>query len=189
MARVRTFIAVAVPDRVSAALAALRRKLEPDHAGVKWVVEKDLHLTLLFLGEVDQLDLVPICRAVKEVAGRHGPFALDVTGVGGFPNTRRPKVLWAGIGGDGVEDLKAIHADLETVLMDLGHYRREERAYTPHLTLGRISQEERDEAWGPVFKEHATWTAGTFPVAEILVIGSELRRGGPEYMVVGRAPL
>ena len=57
------------------------------------------------------------------------------------------------------------------------------------LTLGRIAQEERDEEWGPVFKEHATWTAGTFPVTEILVLGSELRRSGPEYTVIGRASL
>ncbi len=189
MARVRTFIAVAVPDRVSAQLGALKRKLEVDHAGVKWVVEKDLHLTLLFLGEVEQLDLVPICRAVQQVASRHGAFGLEVTGVGGFPNTRRPKVLWAGVGGEGIDELRAVHADLEAALMALGHYRREERAYTPHLTLGRISQEERDEAWGPVFKEYAAWTAGSVPVAEILVMGSELRRAGPEYTVIGRAAL
>lgn len=189
MARVRTFIAVGVPGRISAELTDLQRELRAEHDGVKWVVEKDLHLTLLFLGEVEQLDVVAICRAVQKVAGRHQPFTLDVTGISGFPNKRRPKVLWAGIGGEGFDALQAVHHDLEETLMELGCYRREERAYTPHLTLGRITTEERDEAWGPVFKAHEDWTAGTFPVNEILVMGSEMRRSGPEYMVMGRAAL
>lgn len=189
MARIRTFIAVNVPPKVSLALADLQRQLKAEHDGVKWVIEKDLHLTLLFLGEVEQLDLVKICRAVQNVAAEHQPFTLDVTGVGGFPNKRRPKVLWAGIEGEGLAELQAIHGELEAALLELGCYRREERAYTPHLTLGRISAEERDEAWAGVFKELADWNAGTFHVNEILVMASELRRSGPEYTVVGRASL
>lgn len=189
MARIRTFIALAVPSRISGELSDLQRELADGHEGVKWMVEKDLHLTLLFLGEVDELDLVGVCRAVKKIAARHSSFTLDVTGMGGFPNKRRPKVLWAGIAGEGIENLMTLHGELEDALMDLGCYRREERAYTPHLTLGRISNEERDEAWGPVFTKHAEWNAGTFPVNEVLIMASELRRAGPEYSVMGRGPL
>ncbi|WP_020468185.1 RNA 2',3'-cyclic phosphodiesterase [Zavarzinella formosa] len=189
MARIRTFIAFAVPGRIAGEIVDLQRELAVDHEGVKWMMEKELHLTLLFLGEVDELDLVSVCRAVKKIAAKHPSFALDVTGMGGFPNKRRPKVLWAGIGGEGIDNLLALHKELEAALMEIGCYRREERAYTPHLTLGRISTEERDEAWGPVFTKHADWNAGTFSVNEVLVMGSELRRSGPEYSVIGRGAL
>lgn len=189
MARIRTFIAVAVPGRIAGEMQGLQKEIASSHDGVKWMAEKELHLTLLFLGEVDELELVSICRAVKKIAARHSPFALDVAGVGGFPNKRRPKVLWAGIEGEGLENLVALHADLESELMELGCYRREERSYTPHLTLGRINSDEREEAWGDVFKAHADWNAGSFTVNEVLVMASELRRSGPEYTVVGRGPL
>lgn len=189
MARIRTFIALAVPGRIAGELKELQQELAADHDGVKWMAEKELHLTLLFLGEVDELELVPVCRAVKKIAARHSSFALDVAGMGGFPNKRRPKVLWAGIAGEGHDALLELHAELEAALMELGCYRREERAYTPHLTLGRISSEERDEAWAPVFTKHADWNAGTFTVSEVLIMASELRRSGPEYAIMGRGPL
>ena len=147
-----------------------------------------MHLTLLFLGEVEQLDVVGICRAAKAVAARHESFNLDVSGVGGFPNMRRPKVLWAGMG-DGVETLKALHADLEAALLELGCYRREDRAFVPHLTLGRLSPEDDDEAWGKTLAQHSSWVGGSSNIDEVLVMASEPRREGPVYSVMGRARL
>jgi 2'-5' RNA ligase len=132
--------------------------------------------------------VVKICRLVRSRARRHEPFALDVAGIGGFPNARRPKILWAGIT-DGVEPLRALHADLEDGLLDLGCYRREEREYTPHLTLGRLTQESQAEAWGPILAKHAAWQGGGSDVDEVLVMASDLRRDGPQYSVMGRAPL
>ncbi len=108
--------------------------------------------------------------------------------MGAFPNARRPKTLWAGVG-EGTNSLKMIHAALEPALMELGCYRREERAYTPHLTLGRINREDTAGTWGPIITKHADWEGGDTMVDEVLVMSSELSRGGPVYSIMARAPL
>lgn len=188
MARIRTFIAVDLAAGVKDRLIALQEQLGRSGSGVKWTRPENLHLTLLFLGEVDQLEVVSICRAVQQRARKHAPFAVDVAGLGAFPNARRPKILWAGIA-DGAAELRALHADLEEGLLELGCYRREDREYTPHLTLGRLSPDNRTEEWGQVLARLADWQGGSSPVDEVLVMASEMRRGGPEYSVLGRGAL
>jgi 2'-5' RNA ligase len=113
---------------------------------------------------------------------------LEVEGVGAFPNVRRPKILWAGIT-EGVNELRALHADLGEGLLDLGCYRREDREYTPHLTLGRLQHDGQAESWSAMLGKHNAWQGGSMPVEEVLVMSSELRRDGPEYSIMGRAPL
>ena len=188
MARIRTFIAVDLAVGVKDRLIALQEELGRSASGVKWTRPENLHLTLLFLGEVAELEVVSICRVVQQRARKHGPFSLEVAGLGAFPNARRPKILWAGIT-DGVPELRALQADLEEGLLDLGCYRREDREYTPHLTLGRLSHDDRAKDWGPNLAKHAAWLGGTTSVDEVLVMASETRRGGPEYSVLGRGPL
>jgi len=188
MARIRTFIAVELARGVKERLVELQEELGRTAGNVKWVAPENMHLTLLFLGDVEELEVVSICRVVQERSGRHVPFTFDAEGIGAFPNSRRPKILWVGIT-DGVKPLRALHADLEEGLLELGCYRREERAYTPHLTLGRIRHDESGEAWGPVLLKHADWHGGSSPVDEVVVMSSEQRRDGPEYSVMGRGAL
>ena len=188
MARIRTFIAVDLAEGVRNRLTALQEQLGRSAGGVKWTQAENLHLTLLFLGDVEELEVVSICRVVQQRAQKHSPFTIDVSGLGAFPNLRRPKILWVGIS-EGVPELRALHADLEDGLLDLGCYRREEREYTPHLTLGRLSHDDRADEWGPILSKHADWEGGTTPVDEVLVMASEMRRGGPEYSVLGRGSL
>jgi 2'-5' RNA ligase len=187
MARIRTFIAVDVSEGVKDRLTGLQEKLAPEVGEVKWVRPESMHLTLLFLGEVAELDVVQICRTVTKRARKHERFSLEVQGLGAFPNVRRPKILWAGLS-EGVPELRALHADLEEGLLELGCYRREDREYSPHLTLGRLNREGSDD-WGGIFTKFADWPGGTSNVDEVLVMSSEMRRDGPEYSVMGRAPL
>jgi len=88
-----------------------------------------------------------------------------------------------------VTELRALHADLEEGLLDLGCYRREDREYTPHLTLGRLSHEDREGDWADVLAKNTDWQGGSTSVDEVLVMASEMRRSGPEYTVLGRGPL
>ena len=188
MARIRTFIAVDLAAGVKSRLTALQEELGRSGSGVKWTRADNLHLTLLFLGEVEELEVVAICRVVRQRGRKHAPFAVDVAGLGAFPNLRRPKILWAGLT-DGAAELRALHADLEEGLLDLGCYRREDREYTPHLTLGRLSHDDRADDWGAVLAKHVDWQGGSSPVDEVLVMASEMRKGGPEYTVLGRGAL
>jgi RNA 2',3'-cyclic 3'-phosphodiesterase len=188
MARIRTFIAVDIGEAVRQKVVALQERLARTTNDVKWVEPSNLHITLHFLGEVDQIDLVPICRIVKEQAQALPPFTLELTGLGAFPTPRRPKILWAGIA-DGADDLKRLHGLLEAPLLELGCYRREDRAYSPHLTLGRLADEDRNGAWASILTKHADWHGGAATVDEVLVMSSELGRDGPIYSVMGRGKL
>jgi RNA 2',3'-cyclic 3'-phosphodiesterase len=188
MARVRTFIAVEVGEAIRSSAVALQQALAKTGADVNWVPAENIHVTLLFLGEVDERDLAAVCRVVADTAAGEPPFALRVSGVGAFPNPRRPKVVWAGVT-DGAAELVRLHGRLEQPLLDLGCYRREDRPYTPHLTLGRVKSEADGHALAPALPKHADWTGGQTTVNELVLFASELRRDGPTYTALGRGKL
>jgi 2'-5' RNA ligase len=188
MSRLRTFIAVAIDKTVRDRTVALQETLARSGVAVKWVEPKNLHLTLLFLGEVEDKTVPEVCRAVADCAGQHPLFEMSIEGAGCFPNLRRPRTLWVGVG-EGQQELVALHDALEVPLLSLGCYRREERSYTPHLTLGRVKGNRPSDRLGDALAKQAGWKGGSVPVKEILVLSSQLRPEGPEYTVLSRAKL
>ena len=188
MPRTRTFIAVDIGDGIRKQAIALQKQLARTAAGVNWSEPGGMHVTLLFLGEVDDREVVQVCRAVKEVAGREPPFGLCVSGVGAFPNARRPKVVWGGIT-EGADVLQRLYAALEEKMLALGCYRSEDRAYTPHLTLGRVTSDEDSFALATEIPKLSGWEGGQAAVSEVRVYTSEMRRDGPEYTVIARSSL
>lgn len=188
MPRTRTFIAVDTGAVIRASAVALQKELAKTGAEVKWVEAESLHITLLFLGEVDDRELHSVCRAVKDVAAGEPPFPLRVSGVGAFPTPRRPKVLWAGIT-DGANELRRIYGSLEGKMLDLGCYRREERSYTPHLTLGRVKSEADGYAIAKELPQYLAHDGGRTVIDEVLVYSSVLERDGPVYTILGRGEL
>jgi 2'-5' RNA ligase len=188
MARVRTFIAVEVGEAIRNNAVALQQTLAKPGVNVNWVPAENIHITLLFLGEVNERDLPAVCRVVADTAAGEPPFAFRVSRVGAFPNLRRPKVIWAGLT-DGAAELARLHDRLEQPLLDLGCYRREDRPYTPHLTLGRVKSEADGQALSPVLPKHADWVGGQTTVGELVLFASEPRRDGPTYTALGRGKL
>jgi RNA 2',3'-cyclic 3'-phosphodiesterase len=188
MKRTRTFIAIDPGKAVRDRLIALQDHLARTGADVRWVEAENLHLTLLFLGEVDQRELTPVCRAVAEVARRLAPFPISIEGAGAFPNARRPRTLWVGVG-IGAAEVCTLHDALEEPLLQLGCYRREARPYTPHLTLGRVKGDSAGDELAKALTKYATWTAGEAVVEGVHVMGSELTYNGPVYTVLSRAKL
>jgi 2'-5' RNA ligase len=188
MSRLRTFIALPLPKSVRDRLIDLQERLAATGAEVKWVEPENLHVTLLFLGEVDERDVTDVCRIVKDVCSAHESFAVHVETVGCFPNVRRPRVVWVGVG-EGSQELCVIHDALEPPLLKLGCYRREERQYTPHITLGRVKGERAGTALLPALEKVSNWRAGETRATEIHVLSSELTSQGPFYAVLSRALL
>jgi 2'-5' RNA ligase len=188
MARLRTFIAVDIGKPIRDRAVALQEKLAQTSSAVKWVEPENLHVTLLFLGEVDDREVPTICRVVAEQTQRHPAFSLSIERVGCFPNARRPRILWIGVG-QGTQELCALHDGLEPPLLDLGCYRREERKYTPHITLGRVKSERPADQLAAALATHAGWQGGQTIVNEILVMSSKLTPQGPIYTVLSRAKL
>jgi 2'-5' RNA ligase len=188
MARLRTFIAIDLGKAIRDRLVALQETLGKAAPEVKWVEAENLHITLLFLGEVDQRDIAEVCSAVDGAVGGRAPFSLSMAGTGCFPNARRPRILWAGVGA-GAQEVLAIHDAIETPLLELGCYRREERRYTPHVTLGRIRGERPPDGLDKALARQKDWQGGETIVHEVRVMASELTPQGPKYTVLSRAKL
>jgi 2'-5' RNA ligase len=188
MARLRTFIAVDTGKAIRDRCVALQETLARAGADVKWVEAENLHVTLLFLGEVEDRDVPALCRAVAEVCAAQAAFRLSVEGVGCFPNPRRPRVVWVGAGAGGA-DLIALHDALEPPLLALGCYRREERQYTPHITLGRVRGDRSTGELANALARKTDWQAGVTLVREVRVLSSELTPKGPVYATLSRAKL
>jgi 2'-5' RNA ligase len=187
MARLRTFIAVDIGKTIRERAVALQVQLGRTAVGVKWVEADNLHVTLLFLGEVDDRVVPSVCQVVAENAGQHASFTMSIEKAGCFPHPRRPRILWIGIG-EGAQELRALHDGLEIPLLELGCYRREERLYTPHITLGRVKT-DRPADMAMALARHAGWKGGQIPVRELLIMSSELTPKGPIYTVLSRAKL
>jgi 2'-5' RNA ligase len=185
--RIRTFIAVETPTSIRQRIEELQQSLAPHAEGVKWVDSEIVHLTIKFLGEVDERDIYDVCKRVKEVAGAWTAFECSVARAGAFPNASRPRVIWAGVA-QGTTELSEIHDALDDVLGELG-YPRENRAFTPHFTIGRVRRTSPNPKLRAAVDSRADWQAGSFRVTEILVMASDLSSDGPTYSVMGRARL
>lgn len=186
MARLRTFIAVELDKQIRDRTVALQETLARAADDVKWVEPENLHVTLLFLGEVGDRDIPAVCRGVATVSAQQAPFAMTVESAGAFPNTRRPRTLWVGIG-QGTQELVALHDALEPPLLELGCYRREDRQYTPHVTLGRVKSDRPADPLTLALAKQAGWKGGETTVGAVLVLSSELTSQGPRYTMLSRA--
>jgi len=188
MPRLRTFIALDLGKPIRDRLVALQDNFAKDTSGVKWVGPDNLHVTLLFLGEVEDRDVPAVCRAVADVTQTLPLFSISVEGVGCFPNPRRPHVLWVGVRA-GAQDVVALHDAIEPPLLVLGCYRREERKYSPHVTLGRLRSQQAPLGFAQALTKYQAWKAGDAVVGEVHVMSSELTPQGPNYSVLSRAKL
>jgi RNA 2',3'-cyclic 3'-phosphodiesterase len=101
---------------------------------------------------------------------------------------RRPRTIWVGVG-EGRERVVRLHHELEDALIKLGAYRREDREFTPHITLGRVRSSDVSPALATKLPQEADWSGGRQTVGEVHIMGSELRSDGPEYTILGREKL
>ncbi len=185
----RTFIAVAVPATLELKLTRLQAQLSGEAPDARWEVAMPFHVTLAFLGDVDHVALNDVCLAVAEASAPCERFDLKLEGLGAFPDPARPRVVWAGVGGAGVEALKALQADVTAAVARLD-YRPEARPFHAHVTLGRFPPGRRPARdLTNVVSHYRTWHAGPFEVAEAVTFGSSPSREGPVYAPLGRAPL
>jgi 2'-5' RNA ligase len=180
--QIRTFIAIELPPPIRRALAQLQEQLKRDRPPVRWVTPDKIHLTLKFLGEITPEQVRAVGEATAGVAAEIRPFTLEATGIGVFPNPRRPRVVWVGVKGE-AEPLKQLHAHLETALAGLG-FPPESRPFSPHLTLGRTHRRAKPGEVRPLGQRITSMEIGSlgrWHVDEIIVMRSDLRREGPLY--------
>jgi 2'-5' RNA ligase len=139
MSVIRAFIAVDISPEIQARLEKVITNIKsnlPDGA-VRWVTAANLHLTLKFLGDVSVNNLSMLQEMLLAEVGHHHQFEISVGGLGAFPSARRARVIWVGV--EAPLELAAVQNGIENEMSRLG-YAREERPFSPHLTLGRVSR-------------------------------------------------
>lgn len=183
---IRTFIAAEISPEVRKNLIGDLRDFKAFAPLVKWVQPDNLHLTLRFLGNVKENDLEELFDALGEAVADIAPFALEVRGVGAFPDWRHPRVIWAGCG-EGGEDAVGLAEAVEAACVDLG-YEAESRPFQPHLTLGRIKH-PADAGGVSTIARAPEKVYGFIDVDAVVVFMSTLRRNGPVYAPMARIEL
>jgi len=178
--RIRSFIAVELAESVRAAIGTLQGQLAGAGADVRWVGAGGMHVTLKFLGSVDapRLERVHACVA----AALAGQPALHVRarGVGAFPSLRRPSVLWVGLQAEG---LAALARRIDTAVTGLG-FAPEARAFTPHVTLGRMKSLRGWDALHAQLAAHLDDDFGDSAIGAVTIFRSTLRPAGSLYTVL-----
>ena len=186
----RCFIAIDIDEKIRSALGGLQRQLRDSidvkKGGINWVNPNNIHLTLKFLGEIKDEKVVEICNIVKDAAGRHKSFELDIESVGHFGGAS-PKVLWVGTGKGG-ENLLELQKDIEESLA-LAGWPEETREFAGHLTLCRIRHPIAGMKLAQASVNYNDFKVGTLSADSVCVYQSELKPAGPIYTVLGNYKL
>jgi 2'-5' RNA ligase len=153
----RTFIAIPLPKECRSMLQQMQRELQRFQAEVGWVAIPSIHITLKFLGDVETETIPRLTESLQAASGNEQSFELQLRGLGCFPNTRNPRVIWCGIDGN-TDALLQLQQNVEAACNSLG-FPSEARAFKPHLTLGRVKGKRNLQ-----------------PLAECIKMGSDLER-------------
>jgi RNA 2',3'-cyclic 3'-phosphodiesterase len=182
---VRLFVAVGLPDGAASELDEVVAPLRPAWPELRWTGRDAWHLTLAFLGEVDESVIDRLAVRLERAARRHPSLALSLSGAGAFPVASRARVLWTGIDGDR-RGLGQLAASVAAGSRRAGAPPADGgRGYQPHLTLARCR--------APANVHSLVGTLGSFAgtpwvATEIHLIHSRLG-AHPRYEVIGTWPL
>jgi 2'-5' RNA ligase len=168
MNELRSFIAIDLPLPVQLGLDQVINQLKsPKMKAVRWVPVKGIHLTLKFLGNVQAENLPALTDVLNIAAGSFHQFEFQVSKVGVFPNLRKPRIIWVGI--QSPQDLFDLQKAIDLSTRPLG-YPREDRPFSPHLTVGRISQYASNQEISAVSDTLASFQVGMLGVVNVTAI-------------------
>ncbi len=191
MGLLRAFIAIELPEHLQDAIekqtSRLRQVLGDEI--IRWVPTQNMHLTLKFLGDIATSHVDFLKQLIAKEAASHPQFDLQLGGLGAFPTSRRPRILWAGL--HAPADLISLQKSIEAGTFRLG-YEKEERDFSPHLTLGRVRQTTEMADLQKIHIALDTIQLGNIGITRvdsIHLIKSDLRPSGPIYTNLFSAPL
>ena len=182
----RSFIAMEIPAEIQNAIAHSTAPLKNTLPKplIRWVAPQNVHLTLKFLGDVSPANLERLAEAIKTEAASHGMFSISVGGLGAFPTQRRARVIWIGL--DAPPALAALQRGVDAAAAQLG-YPKEERPFSPHLTIGRVAQTASAsdlQLIRSALESTKVGILGTVRVQAIHIFKSDLQPGGSVYTLL-----
>lgn len=187
----RCFVAVEIPHTLRESLRTLQARLRKTIDGARWVRPEGIHLTLRFLGEIDETMLATIGEALGEPVKRAGPpFSLLVSGIGYFPPQGRPRVMWVGLGnpvddGGALARMGTLQSSIEDAVRRAG-MSPETKPFRPHLTLARFDDRKAPK---PPKDPGMGVDLGALPIERVRLYRSLLKSTGAEYEVLKEYPL
>jgi len=196
---IRTFVAIELDEEIRKAIAGTQRQVQEQlmkqlrHTAsdvrVQWVRPDSIHLTLKFLGDIDEARVEDIRAALLSAVGRQSRLAVEVGGLGVFPDLRLPRVLWVGLSGQ-VDALMRVAAEVEAALTGVG-FPPESRPLSPHLTLARIKERSREVGKGLADSGLMTqpFRVGSLAVKTVCLMKSDLKPSGAVYSRLVEVPL
>lgn len=178
----RLFVGVTLPEAVRHALAELQQEMKPYTLPVKWVKPANVHLTLTFLGDTAIEKVDPIGAAMISATKGHSTIQLEAAGCGVFPRLNNPRVLWVGLKGE-VVLIAEMKKALDTALAksDVGDERKGQRAFRPHLTLGRFRHKIAPQKVAEALRVMAQKPPIPFKVGRLHLFQSTLKPQGAIY--------
>ncbi len=178
----RTFIAVEIPEKERKPIWTLITEQKKKNLPIKWVEFQNLHITLKFLGEIDEKKLERMIPLLSTISGKTKSFKMSLENIGCFPGIRNPRVLWVGVI-QGSDELIKLAIDIENELYKIG-IKKEEKKFHPHLTIGRIKTPcNVDDIINQPIKTNQ------FDVKEFILFKSTLQPSGPIYEKLKKFPL
>ena len=169
----RVFVAVEISNyKILKNIQTFQKNVQVDGKPIKI---DQIHFTLKFLGEIDEIKCEQVKNIVKKIS--FSSFDLSLKGVGGFPNLKNPRVIWIGIDENGAEKLSALVNETGMKLTSLGF--DDDKKFKPHLTIFRVKKKINDIS--VMMKDYQTVEFGTQTVSKIKVKRSVLSPKGPEY--------
>jgi len=185
----RTFIAIELPEEIRTILGGIQDELKQAQADVKWVKPENIHLTLKFLGEIEQGKVLKIQVILEEIAGKNASFNLYLSNLGAFPKPQYPRVIWIGTTND--QQVSEIVKDLEKQMAMIG-LPTESRPFSTHITLGRVRSGLNRKALVEKLEfinKSLSSPQPEFKVSSLTFFKSTLTPKGQIYEAVFRCPL
>jgi len=181
--KIRTFVAVPVNDQARDAVTSAEDDLRRAGADVKWVEARNIHITLKFLGNVETGQLDQLQAALRSALAGVKPLEITLSGTGTFPSGKKHvRVVWVGIT-EGKQDLVKVAAAVEEGCAGLG-FAREERPFSPHLTIGRVRRESGQLAELAARVSGYQFNPLKVEIDRVNLMRSELSPKGPTYTVL-----
>ncbi len=168
----RVFVAALLPEEIKELVDKYLGALKPLCGGVKWEKHEKLHVTLKFLGDIDELQAGRVTSAIGKLLPNYSPFEMNIAKLGGFPHLENPRVLYIGLSEN--EELRALQEEIEEELGSLG-FVNERRRFVPHITVGRLKSRLKLKKPLPILERTS------FKIDKIGVMESELRKEGSVY--------
>ncbi len=179
MSQVRAFIACDIPDLFLEKISSVQDRLKGLDADVTWTKTGGIHITLKFLGDIEEGYIDKVAAVIEEASKGQTPFEISIKGSGAFPNLKNPRVVWIGVE-DVAKVLSKLRQGLDDRLKALG-FEPEEREFRPHLTLGRVKGPRGKERLSAVISELREIELGSFAVDRVILYKSELKPTGAVY--------